>query len=213
MNIIACHDCDLIQQVTPLPPGGKAVCRRCGAVLYRHHPDSLSRTLAFTLGATVSFVIANTFPIVTLEVAGQRNATTLLEAILRLRDQEMPLVALLVFLTTFLLPALGLLTTLGILLRLRLGRTASHLAPLLRFLQQVQPWGMVEVFMIGVLVALVKLTHLASVIPGIALWSYASLVLLLAAASASFDPRPIWEAMEIRSPETTSPSSGVREAG
>ena len=78
--LIACHECDLLQRETAVPPGGTARCARCDAVLYRNRPDSLNRSLAFAVGAAVFFVIANAFPLVGLEVQGERVQTTLFGA-------------------------------------------------------------------------------------------------------------------------------------
>ncbi|MGH8532099.1 MAG: paraquat-inducible protein A [Gammaproteobacteria bacterium] len=196
-TLIACRDCDLLQRETALPAGGAARCGRCGAVLYRKMPESLDRTLAFTLAAGVLFLLANAFPLVGLEVQGQRNATDLLGAVRALWDQDMRMVAGLVFLTTVLIPAIELSGMIYLLLPLRLGRLPSGTGPMLRFLQAVKPWGMVEVFMLGVLVSLVKLAHLASIVPGIALWSFGGLILLLAASAASFNPHEVWARVRV----------------
>jgi paraquat-inducible protein A len=141
----------------------------------------------------VLFLIANVNPIVGLEIQGSRNATNLLGAVHTIWEQGMPAVATLVLLTTFLLPAIELSAMIYLLLPLKLGETPPGLPAIMRVLQIIKPWGMVEVFMLGVLVALVKLTHFASVIPGIALWSFGALTLMLAAAAASFDNRDVWE--------------------
>ncbi|MGH7186685.1 MAG: paraquat-inducible protein A, partial [Pseudomonadota bacterium] len=61
-----------------------------------------------------------------------------------------------------------------------------------RLVQTVRPWGMVEVFMLGTLVSLAKLMHIAHVVPGVAIWSFGALMFLLAAAAASFDPHDLW---------------------
>ncbi|MGH8508020.1 MAG: paraquat-inducible protein A [Gammaproteobacteria bacterium] len=191
-TLIACHDCDLLQRETALPAGGAACCRRCGAVLYRKLPESIDRTLAFTLAAGVLLLLANAFPLVGLEVQGQRNATGLLGAVHALWDQDMRMVAGLVFLTTALIPAIEISGMIYLLMPLRLGRAPPGAGRLLRFIQAIKPWGMVEVFMLGLLVSLVKLAHLASIVPGVALWSFGGLILLLAASASSFNPHEIW---------------------
>jgi paraquat-inducible protein A len=191
-SLIACHECDLLQREVPLPTGRAARCGRCGAVLYRNTPDSLNRTLAYTLAAALLFAVANAFPIVGLDAQGNRTATTLFGTVRTLHDDGMTSVAALVFVTTILMPALELGAMLYMLLPLRLGRVPHGLPAMFRVVQSVRPWGMVEVFMLGTLVSLAKLAHLASVVPGIALWSFAALMLLLAAVSAAFDPRALW---------------------
>ncbi|MDN5942449.1 MAG: paraquat-inducible protein A [Nitrospira sp.] len=191
-TLTACHECDLLQQEPDLPPGGVACCRRCGMVLFRHVPDSVDRALAFTLGAAFLFIIANLFPIVGLEAAGIKNATSLYGAVETVWKNDMQGVAALVFITTILIPALELSLMLYVLLPLKLGQAPQGLAPILRILQSVRPWSMTQVFMLGVLVALVKLVHLAHVVPGVALWSFGGLILLLTGAMASFNTHELW---------------------
>ena len=196
-TLIACHECDLLQREVPLPQGGVARCGRCGAELYRSHPDSLERTLAFTAAAVVLFAIANSFPIVGLKLQGQIIQTSLFHTVKTLYDEDMKSVAALVFVTTMLMPALELLALTWLLLPLRLGRVPPRFALVFRTLQAVRPWGMVEVLMLGVLVSMVKLAHLATLVPGIALWSFGALMLLLAAVAATFDPRELWARMSV----------------
>ena len=195
-KLIACHECDLLQREVPLPRAGVAHCGRCGATLYRSHPESLERTLALTAGAVVLFAIANTFPIIGLQLQGQVIQTTLFHTVRTLYDEDMKSVAALVFVTAIAMPALQLFALTYLLLPLRLGRLPPHFGPVFRMLQTVQPWGMVEVFMLGVLVSLVKLAHLAGVVAGIALWSFAALMLVMAAITAVFDPRALWARAE-----------------
>jgi paraquat-inducible protein A len=190
--LVACHECDLLQREAPLPRGGVARCGRCGAELYRNHPESLERTLALTVGAAVLFVIANVFPIIGLALEGQVIHTTLFNTVRRLWDEQMEAVALLVFLTTIVMPALEIFAIGYLLLPLRLGRVPPYFAQVFRVLQSVRPWGMVEVFMLGVLVSLVKLAHLAGVVAGVALWSFAALMLVMAAIASVFDARALW---------------------
>lgn len=190
--LIACHECDLLQREVPLPRSGVARCGRCGATLYRSQPESLELTLALTLGAIVLFVVANTFPIVGLKIQGQLIQTTLYHTARTLYDEDMKSVAALVFVTAIAMPALELFALTYLLLPLRLGRVPPYFAAAFRMLQSVRPWGMVEVFMLGVLVSLVKLAHLASIVAGVALWSFAVLMLVMAAISTTFDARELW---------------------
>lgn len=194
--LIACHECDLLQREAALPRGGVASCVRCGATLYRSHPDSLERTLALTAGAILLFIIANSFPIVGLALQGQVINTTLYNTVHTLWDEDMKSVATLVFVTTIAMPVLQLGALVYLLVPLRIGRVLPHFELVYRALHAAQPWGMVEVFMLGVIVSLVKLAHLAGVVPGIALWSFAVLMLVMAAIAATFDPRAFWAQVE-----------------
>jgi len=196
VRLTACYECDLLQRETPLAPGGTARCPRCGAVLYRNQPDGLDRTLAYTLGAAVLLVVANSFPIVGLDAQGIRSSTTLWGTVQALRHDDMTSVAALVFVTTILMPAIDVGAMLYMLLPLKLGRVPPGLPAVFRLVAAVRPWGMVEVFMLGTLIALTKLAALASVVLGIALWSFAALMFLVAAAAASFDSRALWARVE-----------------
>ncbi len=191
--LTACHECDLLQRETPLPSGGIACCPRCNAVLYRHTPDMVNRGLAYTLGAVILFILANTFPIVGLEVQGTLNQTSLYGAVETIWDNDMVGVAILVFVTTILIPALELSLMTYVLLPLKLGWLPGGLATILRTLQAMRPWSMTQVFILGVLVSLVKLAHLAHVVPGLALWSFGGLILLLTAAVCTFNTHELWD--------------------
>lgn len=194
--VFACPECDLIQGKADMPERGVALCVRCGADLYRKIPNSVQRTLAFTVTALLLFVLANSFPLMELELQGTRNASTLLGAVHALFDQRLGAVGMLVLATTVLVPLIEMSAVLYLLLPLRAGRRARGYALVYRLTQVVQPWGMIEVFMLGVLVSVVKLSTVATVIPGIALWSFAGLMLALSAAAGSFNRRDIWHALE-----------------
>jgi paraquat-inducible protein A len=191
-RLIACHECDLLQRELPLPRNGVLRCCRCRAELSRNHPDSLDRALAFTLASMVLFVVGNVFPIVGLQVNGTLVETTLLGAARVLYDDGMWPLAGLVLATTFVMPVLQMTTMTYLLLPLRVGRAPYRTDLVFRLLQLARPWGMTEVLILGMLVALVKLAHIASVVPGTALWSFGGLMLLLAAASAAFDSQEVW---------------------
>jgi len=196
--LVACRDCDLLQQETQLRAGAAAHCNRCGTELYRQRADSLDRSLACALAASVFFVVANTFPIVRLQIQTEQTQSTLFGAVHALVAQGMWFVAGLVFVTTILVPAAQIAAISYLLLPLRLGHAPRSLHLAFRLLQSTRPWGMIDVFMLGVLVSLVKLSHMASVVPGIALWSFTGLMFLLAAATAAFDPRAFWISVEAR---------------
>lgn len=194
--LIACRECDLLLHEIPLPPGGVAVCRCCGAPLYRNSPDSLKRTLALTMAAAIFFIIANVYPILGIDIQGNRNATNLYGAVHALWGQDMHMIATLVCLTTILIPAMELATMIYLLLPLCLGQVPPGIPRIMRMLHAIKPWGMVEVFMLGILVSLVKLKNSAIIIPGVAMWSFGGVTLLLAAVTASFNPRDVWTSLD-----------------
>ena len=195
---VACPECDLLLREIDLAPGKSAVCCRCGATLYHNTTDSLYRTLALVTATVILFTIANIYPIIGIENQGSGNVTNLYGAVDSLWDQEMHFISSLVFITTIVVPSLELAMLLYLLLPLKLGLVPPGLALILRFLQGIKPWGMVEVFMLGILVALVKLTDDFSIIPGVALWSFGGVTLMMSAIAVTFNPRDAWSHLECR---------------
>jgi len=193
ISLVACHECDLLHRLQPLPKGGVARCTRCGAVLARHKQNSLDRCLSLTIAGLILFAISNTYPFLALRSEGLVRETTLISGVAGLYAQDMLGIALLVFLTTILVPLTQLSGMLYILLPLKFNRLPWMLPVIFRFLQQIQPWGMVEVFMLGILVSVVKLAKMASIIPGIALYSFVGLIFVLAGIMASLDPQIVWD--------------------
>jgi paraquat-inducible protein A len=114
----------------------------------------------------------------------------------------MPELAALVFVTTTLAPALELAAMIYLLLGLRVGIPQSRFALAFRWVQRLRAWGMIDVLMLGILVALVKLSSLARVAPGLGLWSFAALLVLMAALNITFNPREVWRWFDERQPCT-----------
>jgi paraquat-inducible protein A len=191
-GLTACRECDLLHRITPLPPGGKALCTRCAAPLYRHVPDSLDRASALYLAALMLWVMANAFPFVSLKVGGRVEDNVMLSGPLALAREGMPELGLLVFLTSILFPLLTIAGSLYVLLPLRFGRRLPGAVPAWRMVRLLGPWSLVGVFMLGVLVSIVKLLDLADVVPGTGLYAFAGLLLATAAANANLDPGAVW---------------------
>jgi paraquat-inducible protein A len=193
---IACHECDVIHRIKPPPGKGAAHCIRCGAVLYNHIPNSLDRTLAFALAGLVLFILANSFPFLALRIGSQVRETTLITGIYELYVQGMQVIAILVLLTTVLVPFIQMLCLLYILLPLKFHSLPKGLPRVFRFVNSVGPWGMMEVFMVGILVSVVKLAKMAKIIPGISLYSFLALIFVLSAMTVSLDDHQIWQKWE-----------------
>jgi paraquat-inducible protein A len=186
-ELVACHECDAVQAKLPLTPGDVLACSRCGAHLIRSRGHLLPRILPYTIAATILFIVANACPVVALEVAGNRTSTSILGAVIELYQKGVIGVAAVVGLTGFAVPALELGLLLYALSALSFGRRLPGLFPILRILAQLRPWAMVEIFLLGVLVSLVKLAGLARVIPGVGLWALFGLIVMTAIARSNFD--------------------------
>lgn len=194
--LIACHDCDLLQKEVAVSKGAAAHCARCDAVLYRQSSREPGWILALVIAAGIMFFVANYFPIVALELQGNRTTTTLLGMVYALAAQGRVIVAFMVMITTIIIPAIEIVVMAILLFSLRAGRLLPGMAVLLRWLEAFRPWNMAEVFLLGVLVSLVKLVQMATIEPGVALWSFAAMVLLLFVAYSSFSSRDFWQALE-----------------
>lgn len=195
-DLIACHECDLLQRSIALAPGAGIRCARCGATLARRPRHGFDRSLPLFLAAAILLVLANAFPIVTLKLQGDATDATLLGAARMMFDEHRPEVALLVLVTGALAPAMQIGAALYLLGALRMRRLPRGFAGAFRLFRQSAPWAMVEVFALGVLVSMVKLAHVATIVPGVALWSFGVLMIVLAAAVNSVDPRDIWARAE-----------------
>lgn len=192
-SLIACAHCDLLQHLPDLAPGASARCPRCNKELWRRRQDSLNRTLALTLAAAVLYIVANSVPMLGLTIVGRGASTTVIGGAQHLWENEQRIVGVLVLFTAVIAPALQI----GLMLAIVLGglrqRPPKWVGRLLRHHPTTRIWSMIEVMMVGVLVALVKIADYATVIPGIALFVLWVLVFVLAGMQASFDPKEIWE--------------------
>lgn len=192
-NLIACPDCDLLQRVPPLFPGGKARCPRCRKVVAARKRDSLDRTLALTLAAAIAFIVGNVTPLMGLSAVGRTASTTIIGGVQEMWMTGEKITALLVAFCVVFAPAVQIGFLLAVLLAARRFPAPAWAGMLLRWVEFHQPWAMVEVMMLGILVALVKIAELATVIPGVGMFAVGALIFLLAAMVAAFDPEEVWE--------------------
>lgn len=203
-----CHECDLLQRNPPLPVGAAARCVRCDALLHRNRPDSLDRTLALTLAGLVLFAVANAFPFLSFQMQGRITGTTLLTGVRELYAQGMWELAAVVLFTSILAPGIQLLLLLTVLVPLRMNRLPRSFPRLFRWVETLTPWGMMDVFMLGILVSVVKLSDMATIIPGASLFAFAALIFVLAAAQAALDPDIVWERVPVPASARRPPHPG-----
>jgi len=195
-HLMACHDCDLLQRIPPVPEGSAALCRRCGALLIKNKPKSFQRPLALLFAAVILFVMFNAFPFLTFKKGGLEHQTHVITGIRQLADQGMEALAILVAINLLIVPGLHLLASLYVLVPVSLNHRAPGMFRVFRYLRLLQPWHMVEIFMLGVLVSLVKLAKMAQIVPGVAVYSLTAFIFIMAAASAAVDPHEVWERWE-----------------
>lgn len=211
--LVACPHCDLLQRLPELAPGASARCPRCDKELRRHREDSLNRTLALALAAAVLYVIANSVPMLGLAVIGRQASTTITGGAVQLWNDGRESVAALVLFTAVIAPALQIAFTLAIVIGARRRPAPRWAGTLLRHHEITRTWSMLEVMILGVLVALIKIADYATVIPGVALFVLGGLIFVLAAMQASFDPHEVWERIEWAADrEPGAAADGIAEA-
>ena len=217
-DVVACPECDLLQRIPALSPGGTACCTRCGRKLATCKSGSLERTTALAVAAAIAFLLANLEPLMGLSVAGREASTTIAGGAWKMWEQGEKITALLIALFAVIAPALQIGFLLAILLSVRQPPAPRWIGTLLRWVEIAASWSMVEVMMLGILVSLVKIAALARVIPGVGIFAAGGLILLLAAMTSSFDPREAWSRVRWANgdwPQRALPSGGddAGEAG
>ena len=202
-DLIACEECDALhrrssvdgvgEETSDVVPSGRHYeCRRCGATLGLARHATFDLPLALALAGLVALVIAHTNNILVIDIQGQVRAATLWAAAWTLYDEGAWFMSGLVIFTTLLNPLIEMGAVVYVLLPLRSRQQVRGSDVVLRAMQAVRPWVMVEVFMLGVLVAFVKLNGLASVIPGPGLWAFGAVMILAAAMASAFDHEHVW---------------------
>jgi paraquat-inducible protein A len=193
---LACPECDLLNEVPELFPGESASCVRCDATLSRNPKNALERGLALACTAVLLFIVSNAFPFLSFGMEGVVTHTTLVSGIAGLYDEGMYFLAGAVAFTTIVTPVILLSGLLYLLLPLRLGYRLPGSEKVLAVLLRLLPWNMVEIFMIGIIVAGVKLHKMAALVPGISVWSFMLLIVVLALITTVVEPRLIWERLQ-----------------
>ena len=209
-TILGCTVCGLIQRCEPLPEGMVAECCRCGSLLAKSRSHSLDLTAALALSALVLYVPANIYPILRMSYHGIYSANTVWDGVVKLYQDGNWFVAIVVFLASIVIPMLKLLGLFFLVTttRLKVQRWRSIRTWIHRVIEAVGPWAMLDVFMLSILVALVKLGQIATVTPGPGLLPFTLVVVLTILASATFEPRQIWEGLRENHDDTAHSRSG-----
>lgn len=211
-KLIACHECDALYRKPRLLGRQTARCSRCGATLYHSASSQLDRISAIAVAALVTFIIAQSFPIIELDANGITSEASLFGALVVLWGEDMQIVAVMVFCATILFPLTELVALLYVLLPIRRGVIVPGFNRVLRAIEFVRPWGMLEVFMLGVLITIVKMVSLARVIPETALFAFGALTLMFTVV-VTFDARTLWDiADELRERERAAREGGASSA-
>jgi paraquat-inducible protein A len=195
-SIVACETCGLVQEVTTVPKGSVARCARCHFQLVHRKPNSRRRTLVFSLAAFILYFPSNFYPLVTADYHGLHSETTIFQGIHSLFKDQQYFIAGLVLCTSILSPALKIIGLLFISITLdwkgwERSRTWTY-----RVIRVIDPWNMLEVFLLAIGVSMIEMGQVATVHPGPGVFSFTAVVALTLLATLSFDPRLIWDPPE-----------------
>ena len=195
-SVVSCDTCGLVQAIDRLPSGAAAECTRCGSFIAVGSSRSrLEVVAALSLAALVLYVPANIYPILKMYLHGSYSESTVWDGVVTLMTYNEWAVAVIVFLASMVIPLVKLAGLFALVLTARMG-WSRHLRErtwLYKFIDAIGPWAMLDVFLLAVLVALVKLSGWAKVVPGPGLLAFSAMVVLTMLASAAFDPKLIWE--------------------
>lgn len=195
LGIVSCHHCATLWK------DAKAhdYCRRCGARLHLRKPDSLHRTWAFVIAACIMYFPANMLPVmITTSFLEEPQPDTILSGIIYFWVSGSWILAIIVFIASFLVPLFKLAIMILLLITVQ-QRSDWHLlqrAKLYRIVEFIGRWSMLDVFVVSLLTGLVQITGFATVHAGAGISAFAAVVVLTMLASISFDPRLIWDAAE-----------------
>jgi paraquat-inducible protein A len=195
-SILACESCDQLHQRLPLQRGEKALCLRCGSRLYGSSIDSLERTLALNLAALALLFVANAALFLHVSLEGQAQANRIFSGVADLLEFDFVPLAALIFFTTMLAPLLKILVTLYAVVSALLGRRLPGVAAAMRAAEILSTWSMLEVYLLAALVAIVKLSMMATVDLEVGAYAFFVLILVSTAANSALEPEAVWSRLE-----------------
>jgi paraquat-inducible protein A len=194
---LVCPDCDALLDMPDLREGEKASCPRCLSPLLSNPRNSLHRTAALAMASALLFIVSNCFPFMTLEAGFRRSQMALWQSASGLEGQGYPYLAGAVSVFILAAPALLIGGLLYLLVPLLWSRRLPGAGTLCRWVLATRRWNMIEVFLLGALVSLLKLGKLATLTLGISFWAFVGLIICLTAALVSIHPRELWARLEM----------------
>jgi paraquat-inducible protein A len=191
-DLTSCEECDVVYRKRKIECDEVARCPRCGSVVERGHRLGLEGQLALAVTALILFCLANTYSIITLDLRGVRSEATMAGALYETWQLQQRLVAVIAAFTAVVAPLMVIVLRLYVTSALAAGRVPPGFGLAMQLLRVSSRWSMVEVFMLGTLVAIVRVASLASVIPGVGIFSFGVLTLMLASLEAT-GTHGLWE--------------------
>jgi paraquat-inducible protein A len=193
-HLIICEHCDCVYQKTTLAKHQKTLCTRCGGVLQRYNGLSVQQRLALAFTALVLWIFANFYPVMSISLKGLKNSATLWDSVLALSLGPITFIALVAAIAMIIAPIIQLLLLIWVLTHALAGKRAPAFKFCMRWLETLRPWSMLEVCLLGAMVAVIKLAGLLDVLPGIGLFALAVLSLMMIRI-AGRDIRDLWDTL------------------
>jgi paraquat-inducible protein A len=192
----ACPACDQLVRDEPIPPGHKLRCARCGTSLNRNIRNSIDKTVATCLAALLLYIPAMCMPIMTFTVAGLKASGNVIDATITMLSGDYFFVGVMVLATSILFPfiRISLLFTVSFLLRIR--KYPKILPLLFRTYHHLSEWGMVEVYLLGILVTIIKMHSMGDLSFNIGFFCFTALAFITAASSTVVDEDLFWREIE-----------------
>ncbi|MBV4487963.1 paraquat-inducible protein A [Pseudomonas sp. SWRI153] len=191
-HLIICEHCDCVYEKVALARHQKTLCVRCGSVLQRFNGLTIEQRLALTLTAAMLWLFANFYPVMSISLQGMRNSATLWDSVLALSQGPITFIAMVAAIAIIIAPAFQLVLLIWVLSFALVMRRAPGFKPCMRWLETLRPWSMLEVCLLGAMVAVFKLAGLLDVLPGIGLFALAALSLMMIRI-AGRDIRELWD--------------------
>ena len=194
--MIACEFCDLLHRQPRLDAGQKAYCARCGGMVAKRSRNPIQGTLALTLAALMLLVMSNWFPFLRFALEGQVQENRIVTGVVGLWSAGQAELALLILFTTVLAPALRIVVLLYVLVPLAASRIPPAVSTALRFQEGLVSWAMLDVYMLAMLVAIVKLAQMAEVQLELGAYCFVALFAMLTLMGAAYEREALWDRVE-----------------
>jgi paraquat-inducible protein A len=201
LGLVSCHDCHLLSRMPKISTHEVAYCSRCGEELHQRKPNSLMRTWALVLAAMIFYVPANVLPMTVTTALGSTQADTIMSGVIYFIYSGSFGIAAVIFIASVFVPFLKFTILIYLLLSVQFKsiRRPKDRTRLYRFTETIGRWSMLDIYVVTILVALVKLGFLADIAAGPAAIYFAAVVVTTMIAAESFDPRLIWDVVEDKS--------------
>ncbi len=195
-KIILCPECDLLLEMSSVEEGEKLLCPRCGAILGAPVKDSVEKVLALTSAGLLIYVPAIFLPLLTFDAAGIESSGSIADSFLALINTHFYFTGLMVFLTAILIPLVKLVMLFIVAASLYTGRSSRKTAVLFRLYHHLDEWGMLEVYMIGILVTIIKMLHMAHVNYDVGFYCFIGLLAATLGSAALMDKKLFWDEID-----------------